>query len=508
MKIVPFPPRPIVVGLTRMSPLDMIYRSNMPKNESKGMMMAMEFLSEDWLLLSETARRLYHDHAAKMPIYDYHCHLPAEPIAADRRFDNLTQAWLLGDHYKWRAMRSNGIAERYCTGDASDRDKFQKWSETVPYCLRNPLYHWTHLELKRYFGVSGKLLNGDTAPEIYEQCSAKLQTPEFSVRNLLRKMNIRLICTTEDPLDTLEYHQKIRKDGFEIRIHTAWRPDKAMAAENPTALNTWIDKLAALVNAEIRDYDSFLDAIRTRHTLFHDNGCRLSDHGLDAAYADDYTEGQVRTIFQSIRADRPIEPIDVRKFKSAMMVEFALMDFDRGWVQQLHLGAMRNNNTRAFRTLGPDTGFDSIGDYLTAEPLARFLDRLDGRGKLPRTILYNLNPRDNEMMAAMLGNFQDGSVPGKIQFGSGWWFMDQMDGMIRQMNALSNLGLLSRFVGMLTDSRSFLSYPRHEYFRRILCNLLGEDVEKGHLPRDMGLLGRMVEDLCFNNARNYFPMDC
>ncbi len=470
--------------------------------------MTMEFISDDWLLLSDTARQLYHDHAAKMPIYDYHCHLPAESIAEDRRFENLTQAWLAGDHYKWRAMRSNGIAERFCTGDASDQDKFQKWAETVPYCLRNPLYHWTHLELKRYFGVSGKLLNGQTAGEIYEHCSSMLRTPAFSVRNLLRKMNIRVVCTTEDPLDSLDHHRKIRRDGFEIRIHTAWRPDKAMAAENPTALNGWIDKLASVVNAEIRTFDSFLEAIYKRHQHFHDNGCRLSDHGLDAAYAEDYTDRQIQTIFHSIREGKPTNPADIRKFKSALMFEFAMMDYDCGWVQQLHLGAMRNNNSRLFRQLGPDIGCDSIGDYMTAESLSRFLDRLDSRGKLPKTILYNLNPRDNEMLVSMLGNFQDGSVPGKMQFGSGWWFMDQMDGMIRQINALSNLGLLSRFVGMLTDSRSFLSYPRHEYFRRILCNLLGEDVEKGHLPRDMGLLGRMVEDICFNNARNYFPMEC
>jgi glucuronate isomerase len=486
----------------------MIHRKELWKNESKGIVMAMEFLSEDWLLLSETARRLYHDHAAKMPIYDYHCHLPAEPIASDRRFDNLTQAWLAGDHYKWRAMRTNGVAEQYCTGNASDRDKFQKWAETVPYCLRNPLYHWTHLELKRYFGISGKLLNGDTAGEIYEQCSAKLQTPEFSVRNLLRKMNIRLICTTEDPLDTLEHHQKIRQDGFEIRINTAWRPDKAMAAENPAVLNAWIDKLAALTHTEIRTFADYEEALGKRHQYFHDNGCRLSDHGLDCAVADDFTKHEIELIFSKIRMRQELPPPEIAKFKSAMMVSFALMDWQKGWVQQLHLGAMRNNNSKMFTKIGPDTGFDSIGDYLTAAPLAKFLNWLDKTDRLPKTILYNLNPRDNEMMAAMLGNFQDGSVPGKIQFGSGWWFMDQMDGMIRQMNALSNLGLLSRFVGMLTDSRSFLSYPRHEYFRRILCNLLGDDVEKGHLPRDMGLLGRMVEDICFNNARNYFPMEC
>jgi glucuronate isomerase len=321
-------------------------------------------------------------------------------------------------------------------------------------------------------------------------------------------MNVKLLCTTEDPLDSLEHHRKIRADGFEVRVHTAWRPDKAMAAENAVALNAWIDRLAELTDADIGTFETYIEALRRRHTHFHENGCRLSDHGVEVAVAEDYTPGQIETLFARIRGGHDLRGRDLLQFKSAMMMEFALMDHERGWVQQLHVGAMRNNNTRMFRQVGPDTGFDSIGDYLTAEPLARFLDRLDAQGRLPKTILYNLHPRDNEIMATMIGNFQDGSVPGKMQFGSGWWFMDQMDGMIRQMNALSNMGLLSRFVGMLTDSRSFLSYPRHEYFRRILCNLLGDDVEKGLLPRDMALLGRMVEDISYNNARRYFPMEC
>jgi len=465
-------------------------------------------MSDDFLLQTQTARVLYHEHAAKMPIYDYHCHLPVADIAADRQFETLTQIWLAGDHYKWRAMRSNGVAERYCTGDASDWEKFQKWAETVPYCLRNPLYHWTHLELKNPFGITGVLLGPETAREIYDRCNALLNTPEFGVRNLLRRMNVKLLCTTEDPLDSLEHHRRIRADGFEVRVHTAWRPDKAMAAENAAALNAWIDRLAELTDADIGTFEAYIEALRRRHTHFHENGCRLSDHGLEAAVAEDYTPGQIETLFAQIRNGRDLRGRDLLQFKSAMMMELALMDHERGWVQQLHLGAMRNNNTRMFRQVGPDTGFDSIGDYLTAEPLARFLDRLDAQGRLPKTILYNLHPRDNEIMATMIGNFQDGSAPGKMQFGSGWWFMDQMDGMIRQMNALSNMGLLSRFVGMLTDSRSFLSYPRHEYFRRILCNLLGDDVEKGLLPRDMALLGRMVEDISYNNARRYFPMAC
>ncbi|MBN1127011.1 MAG: glucuronate isomerase [Sedimentisphaerales bacterium] len=470
--------------------------------------MAVEFLSDDFLLQSDTARTLYHKHAAEMPIYDYHCHLPADQIAADVQFENMTQIWLYGDHYKWRAMRSNGIEERYCTGDASDWDKFAKWAETVPYCLRNPLYHWTHLELKRPFGITGTLLGPDTAREIYEACNEMLAMPEFSVRNIMRKMNVKLVCTTEDPLDSLEHHQKIRADGFEIKVHTAWRPDKAMAAENVANLNAWIDRLAELTDMEICTFADYLEAISKRHQYFHDNGCRLSDHGLETAVAEDYTKNQIETIFGKIRTVKPLTPDEVLQFKSVMMIEFALLDWQKGWVQQLHLGPMRNNNSRMFAQLGPDTGFDSIGDYMTAAPLARFLDRLDRTNRLPKTILYNIHPRDNEVMATMLGNFQDGSCPGKMQYGSGWWFLDQMDGMIKQMNALSNLGLLSRFVGMLTDSRSFLSYPRHEYFRRILCNLLGDDVEKGLLPKDMSLLGQMVEDICYNNARNYFPMEC
>lgn len=467
-----------------------------------------EFMSEDFLLQSETARVLYHEHAEKMPIYDYHCHVPAAQIAEDRQFETMTQVWLAGDHYKWRAMRTNGVPEKYCTGDASDWEKFAKWAQTVPACLRNPLYHWTHLELKSPFGITGKVLNPDTARDIYESCNSMLRTPEFSVRNIMRKMNVRLVCTTEDPLDTLEHHQKIRNEGFEISVHTAWRPDKAMAAENVTSLNEWIDKLQEIADVYIPDYHAYLTALHRRHDEFHAIGCRLSDHGLDAACAADYTAREVNAIFDKLRSGKSLNDTEVLKFKSAMLVELALMDHEKGWVQQLHLGAMRNNSTRMFKTLGPDTGFDSIGDCPQAEALSRFLDRLDVQDKLPKTILYNLNPRDNAVMAAMTGNFQDGSIPGKMQYGSGWWFLDQKDGMIDQLKVLSNMGLLSRFVGMLTDSRSFLSYPRHEYFRRILCNLLGEDVENGELPCDMKLLGQMVEDICYNNAKNYFPMEC
>jgi glucuronate isomerase len=467
----------------------------------------MKFITEDFLLQTKTARNLYHDYAEKMPIYDYHCHLPANQIACDHRFKNLTQAWLYGDHYKWRAMRANGIAEKYITGNANDYEKFEKFAQTVPYCIRNPLYHWTHLELKNPFGIKDRLLGPETAKEIYENCSEMLRMPEFSVRNIMRKANVKLVCTTEGPLDSLEYHKKIRADHFEIKVHTAFRPDKAMAVEDVTAMNVFIDRLEEICNMEINNFHQYLEAIRRRHQYFHENGCRLSDHGLDTVYAEDYTEKEIEKIFTKIKIGKKPDFMECLKFKSAMMVEFALLDYESGWVQQLHLGALRNNNTRMFNALGPDIGCDSMGDWEIARPLSKFLDRLDKDKKLPKTILYNINPKDNAVCATMVGNYQDGSVPGKMQYGSGWWFLDQMDGMTEQINILSNMGLLSRFVGMLTDSRSFLSYPRHEYFRRILCNIIGNDVEGGLLPNDSELLGKIVEDICFNNAKNYFPME-
>jgi glucuronate isomerase len=468
--------------------------------------MAQEFLTEDFLLQSKTAKTLYHEYAVKMPIYDYHCHLPASQIAADHRFANLTQAWLYGDHYKWRAMRTNGVAEEFITGKASDREKFDQWAGTVPYCLGNPLYHWTHLELKRPFGIKNKLLGPDTAEEIYDRASEMLNSPEFGVRSIMRKMNVKLVCTTDDPLDSLEYHRQIRHDRFEIKVHPAFRPDRAMAVEDLPCLNAFIGRLGGICDIEINNYHKYLEALRDRHKYFHDNGCRLSDHGLDTAYAEDYTETEIKNIFQKIICGKDLSGEERLKFKSAIMVEFALMDCEAGWVQQLHIGALRSNSTRLFNELGPDIGCDSMDDQLIARPLARFLDRLDASGDLARTILYNLNPRDNAVMATMIGNFQDGSTPGKMQYGSAWWFLDQKDGMEEQMRILANMGLLSRFVGMLTDSRSFLSFPRHEYFRRILCNMLGSDIENGLLPSDIPLLGKMVEDICFNNAKNYFPM--
>jgi glucuronate isomerase len=461
------------------------------------------FLSEDFLLRTDTARYLYHQHASRMPVIDYHCHLPPDQIAEDRQFSNLTQIWLNGDHYKWRAMRTNGIPEKYITGDADDFAKFQKWAETVPYTMRNPLYHWTHLELRRYFGIN-KLLNGDTAREIYDEASAMLQGADFSVRSLLRKMNVKVVCTTDDPTDTLAFHQQIRDSGFEVLVLPTFRPDKGMMPEDPHTFNEWVDKLAQVSDSHISDFSAYLAALRQRHDFFASMGCRLSDHGLEHMYAEDYTESEIKDIFNKVRSGITLSKEEVLKFKSAMLVEFALMDHEKAWTQQYHIGAIRNNNSRMLRQLGPDTGWDSIGDFEMARPMSKFFDRLDSGNRLTKTILYNLNPRDNELYATMTGNYNDGSVAGKMQFGSGWWFLDQKDGMERQMNALSNMGLLSRFVGMITDSRSFLSYPRHEYFRRILCNLIGNDVENGELPDDRAWLGKMVENICFHNAKEYF----
>lgn len=460
-------------------------------------------MDENFLLQTETAQKLYHEHAAKMPIFDYHCHINPKDIAEDRRFNTVTEVWLYGDHYKWRAMRTNGVDERFCTGDASDWEKFEKWAETVPHTLRNPLYHWTHLELKKFFGIE-KLLNPSTAKEIYDECNRLLNTPEYSCRGLIRKANVNTICTTDDPVDSLEYHKQIKESGFEVAVLPAWRPDKAMMVESPAFFNDYLAQLEKAAGMDIKTFGDLIAALDKRHEFFHENGCRLSDHGLDTAFAAAYTAEEIEAIFNKVRGGTELDADEILKFQSCMLYEFGVMDHKRGWTQQFHIGAQRNNNTRLFKKLGPDTGFDSIGDKSVAAPLAKLLDRLDMENKLTKTILYNLNPRDNELYATMLGNFQDGSVPGKIQYGSGWWFLDQKDGMEKQMNALSNLGLLSRFVGMLTDSRSFLSYTRHEYFRRTLCNLLGNDVENGEIPYDMELLGSMVENICFNNAKEYF----
>lgn len=461
------------------------------------------FLDDNFLLQSDVAEYLYHQHAAHMPVIDYHCHLDPKEIAEDKVFENLTQVWLYGDHYKWRAMRTNGIAEKYCTGDASDAEKFEKWAETVPFTLRNPLYHWTHLELKRYFDVD-KILSPSTAREIYDVVSAKLVSGDYSARKLMLKMNVETVCTTDDPVDTLEHHIKIRDDNFAVKVLPAWRPDAAMAVDNPGSYNAYMDKLSEVSGLSIHTFNNLLEALRKRHDYFAVQGCKISDHGLETLYADVYTDAEIETLFSKVRSGKALEALEIHKFKSAMCYEFGLMDHEKGWVQQWHVGAMRNNNSRLFKQLGPDKGFDSIGDLAQGRAMSRLLDRLDSINKLAKTILYNLNPADNELVATMIGNFQDGSIPGKIQMGSGWWFLDQKDGMIRQMNALSTLGLLSRFVGMLTDSRSFLSYPRHEYFRRILCNLIATDVVNGEIPYDRELLGNMVENISYYNARNYF----
>ena len=462
-----------------------------------------KFMDKNFLLQTKTAQELYHNHAAKMPIFDYHCHINPQEIAEDKHFENITQIWLYGDHYKWRGMRTNGIDEKYCTGNASDWEKFEKWAETVPYTLRNPLFTWTHMELKMFFGID-KILNPETAKEIWDECNAKLQTPEYSVRNIIRMANVDTICTTDDPIDSLEHHQKIKADGFEVSVLPAWRPDKAMAVENTADYNSYIEKLKDAAGMKIDSFENLMQALDKRHQFFHDNGCRLSDHGLETFIAEDYTENEIEQIFKKIRGGNDLTSAEVLKFKSAMLYEFGIMDHSRGWTQQFHVGALRNNSTRLFNLLGADVGLDSIGDFEIAKPLSKLLDRLDLKNQLAKTVLYNLNPRDNELIGTMIGNFQDGTVPGKMQFGSGWWFLDQKDGMEKQLNALSNLGLLSRFVGMLTDSRSFLSYSRHEYFRRTLCNLLGNDVENGEIPNDMKLLGEMVENISFNNAKEYF----
>lgn len=462
------------------------------------------FMDADFLLGTDTAKDLYHNHAAKMPVIDYHCHLVPSMVAGNYQFEDLTEIWLGGDHYKWRAMRANGVPEAYITGDKPAYEKFKKWAETMQYAMRNPLYHWTHLELSRVFGVD-KVLNPDTAREIYDACTAKLQTEEFRAQGIMRKMNVELVCTTDDPVDSLEYHKTVAEHPFGTRMLPAWRPDKAMAIEDPAGYNAYLAKLEAAADVAIGSWDDLLEALQVRHDYFASAGCCVSDHGLATFYATPYTRDEVRAVFRKVRAGKTVSEDELMKFRSAMLHEFAVMNYRKNWVQQFHIGVVRNNNARMFKQIGPDTGFDSIGDFEVADAMNRFFSRLDEGGELAKSIIYNLNPRDNELIVTNAYNFNDGSVPGKMQYGAAWWFLDQKHGMENQLNALSALGLLSRFVGMLTDSRSFLSYPRHEYFRRILCNMLGREVENGELPAsELPFIGKMVEDICYHNAKNYF----
>ena len=463
----------------------------------------MKFIHEDFLLQTRAARRLYHQFAEPEPILDYHCHLSPRDIAENRQFNDLSEIWLEGDHYKWRAMRSNGVAERYCTGAAMPFEKFQAWAATVPHTVRNPLYHWTHLELKRYFGID-ELLDEESAARIWKKANQQLALPELTAQGILKGFNVASLCTTDDPVDDLQHHQSIARSTLGTRVLPAFRPDSALAVHDPAHFNKWVRQLEQAAAVDIGDFASFLEALSLRHDYFHAHGCRLSDHGLDQCYANFCSMKTAAMIFARARRSRAISPEHQSQFVTFMMLFFGRLDSDKGWTKQLHLGALRNNSHRQLQELGPNTGFDSIGDYPQAAALATYLDALDREQALPKTIIYNSNPADNYVFATMIGNFQDGTMPGKIQLGSGWWFLDQKGGMEWQLNALSNLGLLSRFVGMVTDSRSFMSYPRHEYFRRVLCNLIGRDVEAGEIPEDEMLLGPMIRNICYGNARQYF----
>ncbi|MCW5978593.1 MAG: glucuronate isomerase [Bryobacteraceae bacterium] len=464
----------------------------------------MPFIHDDFLLTNPAARRLYHEYARDEPILDYHCHLPPRDIAENRRFQNVFEAWLEGDHYKWRAMRANGYDESYCTGDVPPYEKFMAWARTVPYTLRNPLYHWTHLELKRYFDIDD-LLDEHTGPAIWERTGRMLASDELSAQGILKKFNVRALCTTDDPTDDLSCHRAIAASGLETRVFPTFRPDKAMMLNPPQAFNAWTDRLGEASNVDIRNLSSFVDALTRRHDYFHEMGCRLSDHGIGACYSRHCPDGNAAAIFDKARSGRAVDSEEQDAFDAFLMLLFGRLDAQRGWTKQLHLGARRNANSRMLERLGPDTGFDSMADGPQIEALATYLDRLDRENALPKTILYANSPACNYTFTTLMGCFQDGSVPGKMQFGSGWWHLDQKEGMEAQLNALSNTGLLSRFVGMLTDSRSFLSYPRHEYFRRVLCNLVGRDLEAGELP-DLDMAGAMIRNICYANAKAYLDL--
>lgn len=466
----------------------------------------MPFIHEDFLLESRTARRLYHEHAAVEPILDYHCHLPAKEMAENRRFKNLTEIWLEGDHYKWRVMRANGEPEQFCADDADPYDKFLAWARTVPYTLRNPLYHWTHLELKRYFDID-ELLDETSAMKIWRRAIERLQSDDLSAQRILRRFRVAAVCTTDDPGDDLQAHRAIAASGLPTKVYPTFRPDNAIRTQNPVTFNAWVNRLAARTNVDVAHLNNFLDALRQRHGDFHGLGCRLSDHGLNYCYEEYATEAQAGLLFDRLREGKTISQSESDQLAGFLMLFFGHLDAEKGWTKQLHLGALRNANPAMVEKYGPNTGFDSIGDWPQARGLAAYLGRLQQENALPRMILYNVNPADNYVFATMAGNFQDGSVAGKIQFGSGWWFLDQKEAMEGQLNALSNTGLLSRFVGMTTDSRSFMSYPRHEYFRRVLCNLIGKDMEAGILPQNEEFLGSLVQRLAFGNAAEYFGLE-
>jgi glucuronate isomerase len=465
----------------------------------------MSFIHDEFLLTTKAARRLFHNFAEGQPILDYHCHLPPKDVAENRRFRNLFEIWLEGDHYKWRAMRANGVDEQFCTGSADPYQKFLAWARTVPFTLRNPLYHWTHLELKRYFGID-ELLDEQSAPRVWEQANAALAGDALSAHGILGKFSVRAVCTTDDPTDDLAYHRAIAASGLKTRVFPTFRPDKSLNVHLPEVFNPWVDKLASVAGMEISHLTNFVDALKKRHDFFHSMGGRLSDHGLNHAFGCLTTEHEAAAIFGRARGGHAATHDELNKFASYMMLVFGRLDAEKGWTKQLHIGARRNNNTRRFREMGPDTGWDSIGDWSQADALGSYLDHLDQENALPKLVVYNLNPADNYVIATMIGNFQDGRTPGKVQFGSGWWFLDQKEAMQWQMNALANCGLLSRFLGMLTDSRSFMSYPRHEYFRRVLCDMLGRDMEAGELPDSDEMVGAMVRNICYGNAQRFLGL--
>lgn len=469
--------------------------------------MKTNFIHDDFLLQSESAKKLYHGYAADQPIIDYHCHLPPDEIAEDINFNNLTHIWLYGDHYKWRAMRTCGVDEKYITGNASDKEKFLAWARTVPKTLKNLLYHWTHMELKNPFGIADRLLNGESAEDIWEECNELLQQPEYSTRGLLRRNKVKVVATTDDPTDQLEHHKKVRDEDTDFRMVPTFRPDRGMEIENGDEFRQWVKKLGEAADIEVHSFQEFLDALQQRHDAFHELGCRASDHGTDQPYDATFSDAEVDAIFKKVMTGNEPTEEQVRMFKSAFLYYCGIMDNEKGWVFQLHIGALRNNNSRMMRELGRDTGFDSMGDYDIAQALAGMLDRLDSEDQLPKTVIYNSNPRDNELFSTMIGNFQDGSVAGKLQHGPPWWFLDQKKGIEDHIESLSNMGILSEFIGMTTDSRSFLSYPRHDYYRRTLCNVLGDDIEKGLIPADFDLVGNMVGNISFHNSKNFFGFE-